>query len=106
MFCSLRDRVADGQRTTRYVGVQPFHHSPIELDDAFPTVLRQIERRDDFPRLRHFVRGWGKGGIAGCDLAGMDQRLSVEAHVAALRAFPREAVRIAEVVEHAIDDVE
>ena len=47
-----------------------------------------------------------KDRVAGLDLVGVDDGLAVEAHVARLRAFARKALRVAEVVVDAVEDVE
>ena len=66
----------------------------------------QIERRDHLARLRDLVRRRRERRVAGLDLVRMDQRLAVEAEVARLRAFGREAFGIGEVVVDAVEDVD
>ena len=67
-------------------------------------VLGQFERRNDLARLRDLVRRRREDRVAGVDVARMDQRLAVEAEIAALRAFGGKAVEIADIavgpVEH------
>ena len=47
-----------------------------------------------------------KAALHGVDLVGMDQRLAVESEVAPLGALAREAVRVAEVVVDAVQDID
>ena len=47
-----------------------------------------------------------KAALQGLDLVRMDQGLAVEAHVAGLAAFTREALRVAEVVVDAVQDID
>ena len=77
-----------------HVGMQPFDHPAVELDRAARGIFRKLEGRDDLARLRDFLGGRREDRVAGLDLAGMDQRLAVEAEVAALRAFLAEAVEL------------
>ena len=44
------------------------------------------------------------GVVAGLDLAGMDERLAVEAHLDALAALGGEALLVVDVVEHPVED--
>ena len=82
-----RDRVRNRNGAPGHIGVQPLHHLAVERDRAARGVLRPFERRDDLAGLGHLLRRRREDGVAGLDLAGMDQRLAVEAEIAALRAF-------------------
>jgi hypothetical protein len=75
--------------------MQPFHHLAVERDRAARGVLRPFERRDDLASVGDFLRRRREDGVAGLDLAGMDQGLAVEAEIAALGAFGGKAVDIA-----------
>src|SRR5262245_46415915 len=44
---SCRDRIRDGDRAPRHVGMQTLDHAAVELDHALALVLRQVEGRDD-----------------------------------------------------------
>ena len=81
-----RDRIGDRDGAPGHVGVQPLHHLTVERNRATRGVLRPLERRDDLAGLRDFLRRRREDGVAGLDLAGMDQRLAVEAEIAALRS--------------------
>src|SRR5579872_288423 len=100
------DRIGDGERLSRHVGVQKLDHPPVELDHALAGVLRQRERRDDGGGAFDLSRGGSERLVADVDLARVDQRLAVEPHVAALQTFVAEAVEIRDVVEDAVDDVD
>ncbi len=53
------------------------------------------------------LRGGGREHlVADVDLTRVNERLAVEAHVAALQTFDAEAVEIPDVVEDAVDDVD
>ena len=86
---SRRDRVGDGERFARHVGVQQLHHAAVELDHAPANVFRQRERLDDRGRVLHLRGGRREGFVADVDLGRMNERLAVEAHVAALQTFER-----------------
>ena len=91
------DRIGNRDGALGHVGVQPLHHPAVELDRAARGVFRPLERGDDLARLGDFLGRRREDRVAGLDLAGMDQRLAVEAEIAALRAFLAEAVDIAEI---------
>src|SRR6476646_973617 len=99
-----RDRVRDSDRAPGHVGVQPLHHLAVELDRTARGVLRSIECRDDLAGMRDLLRRRRKDRVAGHDLARMDQGLAVEAEIAGLRTFQREAVGIAEVAVGSVED--
>src|ERR1700687_4176264 len=86
--------------------MQPLPHLAVELDRAARGVLRPLERRDDLAGMRDFLRRRREDRVAGFDLARMDQGLAVEAQIAALRAFQREAVEIAEVAIGTVENFE
>src|SRR5262249_41242960 len=50
------DRLRDGDRASRHVGVEPLDHAALEPHDALVPVLRQVEGRDDLFRLRDLFR--------------------------------------------------
>ena len=102
----MRDRIGDRDRAPRHVGMQPFDHAAVDLDDAFVGVFRQIESGDDFPRPRHLVRRRRERFVAGCDLLRVDQRLAVEAEIARLPAFGGKTFRVAEIVIDAVENIE
>src|SRR5208337_2923863 len=83
---------------------QPLHHLSVELDRAARGVLRPFERRDNLSGMRNFLRRRSEDRIAGLDLAGMDQRLAVEAEIARLRAFLPKAVEIAEIAVGSVEN--
>ena len=76
-----------------HVGVQPLHHLAIELDRAARGVFRLLERRDDLAGVRDFLGRRREDRVAGLDLAGMDQRLAVEAEIARLARIPAQSRR-------------
>ena len=70
--------------------VQQLDHPAVELDDALAGVFRQGERVDD--RARAFSISAAVGAKTSLQMSiwlGMDQRLAVQAHVAALLALRR-----------------
>jgi len=86
--------------------MQPLDHAAVDLHHALVAVLRLIERRDHLAGHRDLVGGGREHRVARLDLVGVNQRLAVEAEIAALQAFALEAVEIREVVVDAVDDVE
>src|ERR1700681_275989 len=101
-----RDGVRDCNGALGHIGMQPLHHLAVELDRAARGVLGPLERRDDLAGVRDFLRRRRENRVAGFDLARMDQGLAVEAEIAALRAFQREAVDIAEVAIGSVENFE
>src|SRR3954453_5650151 len=79
-----RDRIRNRDGTFRHIRMQSLHHPAVQLNSAARGIFRPLERRDDFSRLRHFVGGRREDRVAGIDLARMNQRLPVEAEIAAL----------------------
>src|ERR1700738_2502281 len=86
--------------------MQALHHLAVELDRAARGILRPLERRDDLAGMSDFLRRRREDRVAGFDLARMDQGLAVEAEIAALRAFQRKAVDIAEVAIGSVENFE
>src|ERR1700674_3439170 len=86
--------------------MQPLHHLTVEPDRAARGVFRQLKGCDDLAGLRDLFLWWREDRIAGLDLAGMDQRLAVEAEIARLRAFLPKAVEIAEIAVGSVEDFE
>src|SRR3954463_14800107 len=91
------DRIRNRDGPFCHVRMQSLHHPAVQLNSTARGIFRPLERRDDVSRLRHFVGGRREDGVAGIDLAGMNQRLAVEAEIAALCAFLRKTISIAEI---------
>ncbi len=85
--------------------MQPLDHPAVELDHALAGVFGQREGADDGARALDLGSARREGFIAELDLRGVDQRLAVEAEVAALLAFEPKTVEIADVIVDAVDDV-
>ena len=85
--------------------MQALDHAAVELDRAARGVLRLLEGGYDLARLGDLSLGRREDRVAGVDVARMDQRLAVEAEIAALRAFLREAVDIADVAIRPVEDL-
>ena len=103
-FASIASAIATVRRAIS--ACMRLDHAAVDLHHALALVLRQIERRDHLARLRDLVGARREHRVARPDLVRMDQRLAVEAHVARLRAFGLEALRIAEIVVDAVEDVD
>src|SRR3984885_35291 len=101
-----RDRIRNRDGPFRHIGMKSLHHPAVELNSTARGIFRPLERRDDFSRLRHFLGGRRENRVAGLDLAGVNQRLAVEAEIAALRAFLRKAIDIAEIAVGTVEDFE
>src|ERR1700677_2772605 len=97
-FAPLCNRLGDRQRPLCHVGVQQLHHAAVELDHTFASVLRQRKRLDDGRSAFDLRSGGGEQFVADVDLSGVDQRLAIESHVAALQAFEAETVEILDVI--------
>ena len=97
---------AISERPAGHLGVQQFDHPAVELDHALAGVFRQGEGVDDGAGVLDLGDGRREHLVADVDLARVDQRLAVEAHVAALLAFRPEAVEVLDVVVDAVDDVD
>src|SRR5665647_3610627 len=82
-----RDRIGDCNRAPCHIGVQPLYHLPVERNRAARGIFGLIERRDDLAGMRDLLRWRREDGVAGLDLARVDERLAVEAEIARLRAF-------------------
>jgi len=67
--------------------MQPLNHAAIDLNGAARGVFRALKGGNDPACFRYFLGGRREDRIAASDLAGMDQRLAVEAEIARLRAF-------------------
>src|SRR5271163_4226760 len=100
-----RDAVRDRERALRHLLVQQLDHFAVELDRALAGVLGQGEGGDDRARALDLCIRRREGRVANVDLVRVDQRLAVEAHVAALLAFGFKADGIVQVVIDAVDDV-
>src|ERR1700754_3972941 len=101
-----RDRIRNRDGTFCHVRMQSLHHPAVELNSTARGIFRPLERRDDFSRLLDFVGGRGADRVAGLDLAWVNQGLAVEAEIAALRAFLRESVDIAEIAVGSVKNFE
>src|SRR3954465_1696452 len=101
-----RNRVRNRNRPSCHIRMQPLHHLAIELYSTSCGIFRPLEGGDDLSRMRAFLRRRGEDGVARLDLARMDQRLAVEAEVAALRAFLRKALGIAEIAVGTVENLE
>src|SRR5882757_10841532 len=99
-----RDRIRDRYGAPCHISVQSLHHLPVELDRAARSVLRPFERRDDLAGMRDFLRRWREDRVAGFDLARMNQRLTVEAEIARLRAFLPKAVDIGKIAVGSVEN--
>src|SRR4249920_3434800 len=88
------DRPRDRDRPACHVGMQPFHHAAVELDDALVFILRQAEGGDDLACVGHLLRARREGSVARADLIRMNEGLAVKAHVARLGAFARESLGV------------
>jgi hypothetical protein len=53
-----------------------------------------LESRDDLARFGDFLGRRREDGVAGLDMARMDQRLAVKAEIAALRAFDGKTIEL------------
>jgi len=67
--------------------MQPLHHPAVELNGTARGIFGPFERRDDLARLRDFIGRRREDRVTGFDLPRMNQRFTVEAEVAALRAY-------------------
>ena len=83
--------------------MQQLRHPAVDLDHALAGVFRQRERGDHGAGAGDFIGGGREDGVARLDLAGMDQRLAVEAELQALTALRFEAGRVGDVVVDAVD---
>src|SRR5574337_481623 len=101
-----RDRVRDRERPARHVRVQKLDHFAVELNGAPASVFRPGEGVDDGAGARDLGAGGGEHLVADVDLAGMDERLAVESHVAPLQAFGPEPFEVLDVVKDPIDDID
>src|SRR5579863_5583208 len=85
--------------------MQPLHHLTVERYRAARGILRKLERGDDLAGLGDLGRGRREDGVAGLDLARMDQRLAVEAEIARLRALLPKAVDVAEIAIGTVENL-
>ena len=86
--------------------MQPFHHPPVERDDALAAVFRLLEGGENLACRGLLLGARSEGLVGGGDLARMDQRLAVHAEYAALPAFGPKTVLVLDVIVDAVDDVE
>ena len=84
--------------------MQPLDHAAIDLQDALVAIIRLCEGGDHPLGPGDRLRIGREGLIGGRDLARMDQRLAVEAHAPACRAFGGKALHIAEIGIDAVED--
>src|ERR1700676_5525068 len=86
--------------------MQPLHHLTVERDRTARGILRPLECRDDLAGVGDLLLGRGEDGVAGLDLAWMNQRLAVESKIARLGALLPKAVEIAEIAVGSVEDFE
>src|SRR4051812_7196797 len=79
-------------------------HAAIERHHTLALVLRLVERGDDLARLRDFIGGRRKHIVARRDLIGMNERLAVEAEIAALLAFAQKTLGIRVIVVYPVEN--
>src|SRR4051794_32052651 len=101
-----RDRIRNRDGPFRHVRMQSLHHPAVELNSTARGIFRPLERCDDVSRLLHFLGRRREDGVAGLDLTRMNQRLAVEAEIAALRAFLGKTIDIAEIAVGPVEDFE
>src|SRR5690606_36707026 len=100
------DRLCDLDRTPRDYSMQQLDHATIDGEDALALVLRLCECRDDLPSPLHLGGRRGKDFVGRRNLIGVDQRLAVHAELAALDAFPAEALDVLVGIVDAFEDVD
>src|SRR5690606_31161758 len=81
------DGLGQRQGPPGLLDVQVLDHPAVDGDDAAPLGLRLLEGVDDAAGPVDLLVGRGEDPVAGLDLAGVDERLAVEAHLAALHAL-------------------
>ena len=78
---------------------------PSTVTTPRPSAEAAVKASIDATGLLDLLRRWRPGGVGRLDLGGMDERLAVEAHLDSLAALGGEAVEVADVVEHPVDDL-
>src|SRR5690606_32682888 len=78
------DGLGQRQGPPGLLDVQVLDHPAVDGDDAAPLGLRLLEGVDDAAGPVDLLVGRGEHPVAGLDLAGVDERLAVEAHLPAL----------------------
>src|SRR5690606_1012469 len=92
------DGLAEGDEAVGVVDVEVLHHAPVVGDDALALGDGRLEGRDQRPGVLDGFGGGGPHPVGRLDLAGVDERLAVEAELAALDALGLEAGLVLDVV--------
>lgn len=86
------------------IDMEPFNHDAINLDDTFIRIFQAIKDSDDLTREFNFFRAWRKNLIYGRNLAGVDQHLTIKAHISTLLRFQLQSFFIIEIIIDAINN--
>ena len=84
--------------------MQVFDHSAVDRDHALALTLSRLKRLDDLAGRLHLGLVRSEHGVGGIELPRVDQRLAVEAHLGTLAAFGLEALGVAHVVVHTVEN--
>ena len=86
--------------------MQQLHHAAVDRENALALALGQRERGDDLARECQLGVRRGENLVGDSDLVGVDQRLAVEAAIAALPAFGAKALCIGQTVVDPVENVD